>query len=242
MRDLPESDLQQDRPMRYRALCCDYDGTLAHDGRVSAATLAALERTRAAGRRLVMVTGRELPELRSVFDRLDLFERVVAENGALLHRPETGEELVLAPAPPASFAAALAARGVGPISRGRVIVATWEPHRAAVEATIRELGLELRVILNKEAVMVLPAGVDKSSGLAAALAAMKLSAHQAAGIGDAENDLRFLADCGLSAAVANALPQVKAAVDRVMDGRHGDGVVELVEWLDAADPPRGRSR
>jgi HAD superfamily hydrolase (TIGR01484 family) len=64
--------------MRYIALACDYDGTLAHDGRVSAATIAALERVRASGRKLLLVTGRQLDDLGTVFDRLDLFDRVVA--------------------------------------------------------------------------------------------------------------------------------------------------------------------
>jgi hypothetical protein len=49
-------------------------------------------------------------------------------------------------------------RGVGPISVGRVIVATWEPHENTVLKTIRDCGLELQVIFNKGAVMVLPAG------------------------------------------------------------------------------------
>jgi hypothetical protein len=63
--------------MRYLALCTDYDGTLAHDGRVDRTTLAALEDLRLSGRKLVLVTGRELPDLMKVFDRLDLFDLVV---------------------------------------------------------------------------------------------------------------------------------------------------------------------
>ncbi len=49
--------------MRYLALACDYDGTLAQHGRVDDATVAGLERVLATGRKLVMVTGRELDEL-----------------------------------------------------------------------------------------------------------------------------------------------------------------------------------
>ena len=49
---------------------------------------------------------------------------------------------------------------------------------------IRELGLELQIIFNKGAVMVLPAGVSKASGLEAALALLKLSPHNLVGIGD----------------------------------------------------------
>ena len=65
--------------MRYLALACDYDGTLAHDGKVSKSTVEALKRYRASGRRLIMVTGRELEDLMLVFPELNMFERIVAE-------------------------------------------------------------------------------------------------------------------------------------------------------------------
>ena len=64
------------------ALATDYDGTIARDGRVDDATLAALRRLRASGRLLVLVTGRELGDLFATFDYCDLFNRIVAENGA----------------------------------------------------------------------------------------------------------------------------------------------------------------
>src|SRR6516165_4278585 len=105
--------------MRYLTLCCDYDGTLAHHGRVDSATLAGLEKLLASGRRLVMVTGRELPDLQATFPRLDLFERVVAENGALIYRPATREERSLAERPPGKFVEQLRRHGVSPISVGR---------------------------------------------------------------------------------------------------------------------------
>src|SRR5262245_43917038 len=88
---------------RYEALATDYDGTLATDGAVDRATLDALARARAAGIKLVMVTGRDLPDLHRVFSSLDLFDRIVAENGALLFNPATQATRMLAPPPPASF-------------------------------------------------------------------------------------------------------------------------------------------
>lgn len=217
--------------MRYLALCTDYDGTLATDGCVFPETVAALERLLASGRRLVLVTGRELDDLKKVCHRLDLFEYVVAENGALLYHPASGQETPLAPRPPEAFVALLRQRGVGPISVGRVIVATWEPHETLVLATIRDLGLELQVIFNKGAVMILPAGVNKATGLAQALERMELSPRNAVGIGDAENDHAMLASCECSAAVANALPTLKGAADIVTRGDHGAGVVELIDEL-----------
>ena len=81
-------------------LATDYDGTLARDGEVDPPTLKALEDFKRSGRKLILVTGRELPDLRRVFSRLDLFDRVVAENGALLYDPGTKKETPLAPEPP----------------------------------------------------------------------------------------------------------------------------------------------
>jgi hydroxymethylpyrimidine pyrophosphatase-like HAD family hydrolase len=100
---------------------------------------------------------------------------------------------------------------------------------------IRELGLELHVILNKGAVMVLPAGVNKATGLAAALDGMGVSPHNVVGVGDAENDHAFLELCACSAAVANALPALKERADLVTSRTHGAGVVELIDKLIAND-------
>jgi hypothetical protein len=65
--------------MRYLALAADYDGTPAADGVVSPAAVAALERVVASGRKLILVTDRQLEDLPRVFPHLDLFHRVVAE-------------------------------------------------------------------------------------------------------------------------------------------------------------------
>jgi HAD superfamily hydrolase (TIGR01484 family) len=221
--------------MRYLALATDYDGTLAHDGRVDEPTVRALERLRASGRKLLLVTGRELEDLLAIFPQIDLFDRVVAENGALLYRPKGREEKVLAPPPSAEFVEALRRRNVTPLSVGRSIVATVEPFQKQALAVIHDLGLELHVIFNKGSVMILPSGVNKATGLAAALEELGLSAHNVVGIGDAENDHAFLAACACAVAVANALPALKERADLVTRGACGAGVVELIDHLLADD-------
>jgi HAD superfamily hydrolase (TIGR01484 family) len=217
--------------MHYLALCCDYDGTLAHHGRLDASTIAALERLKASGRHLIMVTGRELDELKTVCSRLDLFDRVVAENGALLYRPKTNDEKSLGERPPDKFVAALKAKNVERISVGRVIVATWEPHQETVLQTIHDMGLELQVIFNKGAVMILPTGINKASGLRVALDELGLSEQHAVAVGDAENDHAFLSICGCGVAVANALPSLKERADIITKADHGAGVTELIDEI-----------
>lgn len=221
--------------MRYLALAADYDGTLAHHGKVSDSTVAALQRLKASGRKLLMVTGRELPDLAKTFDHFEVFDRIVAENGALLYNPATREETVLAEAPPPQFVEMLYARGVARISVGRVIVATWEPHQKEVLETIQDLGLEKQVIFNKGAVMVLPSGVNKATGLTAGLLQLGLSPHNCVAVGDAENDHTFLAASECGVAVSNALPALKERADFEMAGDHGRGVEELIDRLIADD-------
>jgi len=221
--------------VRYVAVASDYDGTLASQGKVSDATLATLKRLRLSGRRLVLVTGRELDDLLSVFPEISLFDRVVAENGGLLYTPSTLEQRPLGDAPPKRLVDELRRRGVDPLSVGRVIVASWEPHQDTVLEAIHELGLEHQVIFNKGAVMVLPPGINKATGLSAALAELGLSAHNTVGIGDAENDNAFLASCEASVAVANALAGIQERADLVTGGRAGKGVAEVAEALLADD-------
>jgi hypothetical protein len=230
--------------MRYVALAVDFDGTIAHDSLCPPHVVDGLKRLRDTGRRLLLVTGRELPELLSIFPDIGIFDRVVAENGALLYRPASGEMEELGEPPPSAMIAMLEARGV-PLSVGRSIVATVEPHETAVLEVIRELGLERQVIFNKGAVMILPAGVNKATGLAAALGELALSARNVVACGDGENDHALLDSSEYSVAVANAIPTLKEKADRVTVEKRGDGILEVIADLiehDLANAPPARPR
>src|SRR5690606_17632332 len=229
--------------MRFRALAVDYDGTLAHGGIVATSTCEALAHLKRTGRRIVLVTGRELGDLKSVCRNLEVFDRVVAENGAVVYNPADGGERVLGEPPPRIFVERLEERRIAPLSKGRVIVATSEPHEKAVLDVIRDLGLELQIVFNEGAVMVLPAGMRKASGLQVALVELGIAAHEVVGVGDAENDHALMQSCGCAVAVADALPMLKGEADRVLESPNGAGIVELVGHLvedEARLVPAGR--
>jgi hydroxymethylpyrimidine pyrophosphatase-like HAD family hydrolase len=220
--------------MWFHVVACDYDGTLAHAGSIAPETMAALHRLRDSGRRVVLVTGRQFADLLTVCPDLDVFDLVVAENGGTLYDPRSRAIDDLAEPPPPAFLTALEQGGV-PFSTGRTVVSTVVPHEGAVLDAIRALGLELHIVFNKEAVMVLPAGVSKASGLDAALQRLGLSRHNAVGVGDAENDHAFLRRTGFAVAVANAVPALAEAADLVTRAPNGAGVRELVDALLAND-------
>jgi hydroxymethylpyrimidine pyrophosphatase-like HAD family hydrolase len=215
----------------YQVLATDYDGTLADGGAVAPAVLDGLRRFKAAGRRLVLVTGRELDDLASVFPQLDIFDRVVAENGGVLYRPESGDTLSLGAPPDEDFVERLRRERVSPLSVGRVIVATVTPHDTLVARAIETLGLDLTIIYNKEAVMVLPTGIDKASGLQQALDELGMSGAHTVGVGDAENDETLLTVCGRCVAVANAVPSWRARAHAVTAAASGAGVLELIDSM-----------
>ncbi len=220
--------------MRYFVLATDYDGTLAEHSQVSEKTLSGLKRLRESGRKLILVTGRHLDDICNIFSQIDWFDCIVAENGAVLYFPATKEEQLLGDRPPEIFIEALQKRNVD-IGVGRVIVSTWEPNETVVLEVIRDLGLELQVVFNKGAVMVLPSGINKASGLLAALTQMNLSPHNVVAIGDAENDHAFLNLCEISVAVENALPMLKEKADWITQKDHGDGVIEVIDQMIAND-------
>jgi hydroxymethylpyrimidine pyrophosphatase-like HAD family hydrolase len=219
------------RVVRFVTLATDYDGTLARDGLVTAETVAALEALRAAGRLLVLVSGRGALDLARAFPRLDLCDRVVAENGGVLYDPRSGHKHLLTRAPHAGLVRALRQAGVDPLVLGETLIATLRSNEEIVVRETRRLGLDLDISLNKGAVMVLPRGVNKASGLSAALADLGLTPAQTFAVGDAENDLPFMRLCACSCAVGNALAQVQEQADAVTSGQYGDGVVEAIERM-----------
>src|SRR5688572_22370508 len=100
--------------MYFLALAADYDGTIAEHGVVAIETVEALRSLKASGRKLILVTGRDFPDLKRVFADLELFDRIVAENGALLVNPATQEERVLGEPPSLRFVEYLQERKVTP--------------------------------------------------------------------------------------------------------------------------------
>ncbi len=206
--------------MRYLALAADYDGTLTISGTLSTEVEGALERLRSSGRRVVLVPGRTFEDLASGCPSIEHFDSVVLENGGVLYSPSRRQITALCPPVSPELVRGLARRGVEPVIRGQAILATKRPHEIAVLETIRDLGLELQNIFNGGAVMVLPSGVNKGSGLGAALREIGLSTHEVVGIGNAEDDHSFLETCECSVAVDNAVAIYPAATPRRDDPDH----------------------
>ena len=190
----------------------DFDGTIARHDRLDGSVEVVLRQLKDGGRVWrVLVTGRTVAALRrDLPDVFDLFDVVVAEDGAVLMTP-SGKWMLADPVPD-TLAARLGELGIGH-HRGDVILAADLADQHAVLDVIRSLGLDCQLVANRAAVMVVPAGVTKGSGLGGALSQMGVSAHNAIGVGDAENDLSLLAACEVGVAVGDAVGSLRRAAD-----------------------------
>lgn len=222
-----------------RAVALDYDGTLTDGPRPDQASLDALAHARE-NLALILVTGRVLTELREDFPEVDdHFDMVVAENGAVLSRGEATRDLT-APVD-ARLGLALAQRGV-PVRDGRILLACDAVHEATVRSEIKRLGLGCQLIRNREALMVLPTGVTKATGVLEALAELGISRHSTVAVGNAENDASLLEACGVGVAVADAVQSLQDHADVVLDNPNGLGVRELLDGPIVAGEQRVHSR
>jgi hypothetical protein len=233
--------------MIFKALACDYDGTLATQDRLEPGVVEALRRAARGGLRLILVTGRTFFELTRVCQPLDLFDVVVAENGGVLYFPQAGLIRDQGPAPSPHLLAELDRLGVS-YQAGRVIVGTARAHEATVREAMTAVGVSLELVPNRAALMLLPEGISKGTGVGQAIRAMGLSSHDVLAVGDAENDVALFEACGWGACPANAVPELFERADWVFPGESGQAVAAAVTGLilpgriALAESPRHRFR
>jgi len=212
------------------ALATDGDGTLLRGGHMGRQTIAALKRWRDSGHKLVLVTGENVRQIAD-FPHADLFDRIVAENGAIVVRSRKGKPRRLCQLPPQKLLRAFKEGHVWPMKRGRVILQAKFDQEENIRRILRRTKVPWRIIRNRKELIVIPDGITKATGVAAALKELGLSPRQAVGVGDAENDRALLQLCGLAVAVNNAVPKLKRKADFITRGQYGKGVAELIDRL-----------
>jgi hydroxymethylpyrimidine pyrophosphatase-like HAD family hydrolase len=226
--------LSEVRAVRYAVLAAGFDGTLVRDGRCDDHCVAALRALAASGRKLILTTSRQLREILDIFPQARLFDYLVAENGAVVHRPSARESAILAPAPSEVLIHELRRRAVEPLTVGSVAINTDDRHRASLAQAIDRLHLDCYVLDNGGSIAVLPIGVSKASGVQYVLDDLGLSARNLVAVGDAENDIALFELAEHAVAVANASASLKSAADRVTRAGYAEGVLEVArELLDA---------
>ncbi|MGA7794859.1 MAG: HAD hydrolase family protein [Candidatus Acidiferrales bacterium] len=212
--------------MKFSVLALDYDGTIARNGSLDPDVRSAIADVRSRGIAVVLVTGRNLEELRQMTGGLGFVDAVVAENGAVLSFSSGNSRSLGHPAPPI-FLDELRRRGIE-FKAGQCVVETNAECATQVVEVIRELELPLTLVFNRGRLMMLPQAISKGTGLREALTMMRLSPHNAIGIGDAENDHDLLAVCEFGVAVGWGSNVLQASADDVLPGDDPSAVAEYI--------------
>jgi hypothetical protein len=179
---------------------------------------------------VLLVTGRRLDDLRRVCPDLGCFDVVVGENGAVLEFPASGRHVTLGRRPPRRFIESLQQRSVD-FALGETVVEMPAASAPTVLDAVRAFELPLFLAFNRERLMLLPPAVSKSTGLRQALGELRLSVHNAVGIGDAENDHDLLDVCEVGVAVAWGSAALRSVADEVVEGIHPSAVAGYIRRL-----------
>lgn len=216
--------------MKLSVIALDYDGTIAQGDTLNPDVRHAIMAARAAGVTVLLVTGRILDELRRVAGDLHFVDGVVAENGAVIHFPDSGHTSYLAPRVPESFVKELQRRSV-PHVVGQSLVDSNAADGPQLLSAIQSLEQPLVLLFNRSRVMTLPQGVSKATGLHTALDMLRLSARNTLAIGDAENDHEMLRLAEVGAAVEWGSAALRAVADEVIAGSGPKAVASYVQLL-----------
>lgn len=223
--------------MHLKILALDLDGTLAHDGVVEDATWDALRAVKEAGFILILVTGRRLSVIPDIGPFNELCEAIVAENGATIYYPHT--DRVDTPFGKLAYEVTHKLEQLNiDVAFGEAIAATWVPHDRKVLDCIAQTGYAATVEYNKGAVMILPPGATKGSGLKLALEELGYTTRNVLAVGDAENDRSMFEQADLAVAVPNAIAAIRDLADAVLSKSNGAGCRDLLNGLlDNRIPP-----
>ncbi len=203
--------------MKFLVLALDFDGTIAENGVLNPKVRAAIAELRGRGVVVILVTGRILEDLRGVCGDLHFVDGVVAENGAFILFPDTGYSMNLSQAPPPHFLDELRRQGI-PFIAGQSVVEAATTEAERILLVLQRLEAPMVLLFNRGRVMALPQAVSKATGLQKALQILRLSPHNALGIGDAEKDHELLRFCEVGVAVEWGSPALKAVADYVLPG------------------------
>lgn len=228
--------------MKFNVLALDYDGTIAVEGKLHSAVRKSLQEAHDRGIVVVLVTGRILSDLRKTASNLDLFDAVVAENGAVIAFPN-GQNRVLDGPPPRTLLDELGRAGVE-CKVGECVVEADARAAPRILAAVTQMELPLVLAFNRARVMVLPQGISKATGLREALNTLRLSLRNCLAIGDAENDYSLLAASEIAVTVEWGSPSLRGIADEVI---HGNGPSAVAQYIKRATqnsrlPPNNTNR
>lgn len=209
-------------------IALDIDGTLYDGVEVAPEAVDAIRQAKADGHRLIIVSGRRWEQVRSVVPEVDLFERVIGEEGGVMVDVAADTLTLLRDPVEPELVRGLEAAGVPFLDVGHVVIGTPAEWVDVVTQVRDRLGSSLTLVHNKSSVALAPPDCNKGTGLRAAMADLGIEDMPILAVGDAENDLAMFRIATIAVGVANADAAVLASGVPITEARAGRGVAEAL--------------
>lgn len=215
----------------HNILIFDYDGTLTFEtAEIPQITREALRKMKDKQlATLGIISGRDLPFLMKVDESLShVFSFLIAENGAVSYFHDLRKKEVLGKDWSERARNVFAKSGI-PMHFAEVMFATAIENAPKVSDFLSKAHLDVKLVPNRDSLMVLPPDVDKGTGVAATIQHFGTTRKLfLTCFGDGENDLALFAPADLGVAVANAVDALKKIADVVTEKPGGYGVAEYL--------------
>jgi phosphoglycolate phosphatase (TIGR01487 family) len=215
-----------------RAVVCDLDGTLTDNKRrLCLKAIEALRTCESGGIIVMLASGNIVTTTLQVSRLLGLSGPVIAENGGVVHYKGDNElfgdkkdclealEHVKAHLPAKELFT----------NQCRLTEVCIEEDVGVSKVKALLKGFPVDVNSTGFGIHIMPRGMDKIVGVKRACAMIGVPLGKVLAIGDSENDIKMVENCGTGVAVANATKELKAAAKYVCKKTHGDGVVEALK-------------
>ena len=215
--------------MTQRIFAFDFDGTIAEEGQVPLEIIEVFRQAHSRNHALFLVTGRLFRQA-DIEGILPYLTGIVWENGAVLEHLPTDQVSLPFGKLPDPLVKDLEQTGIEMIT-GMSIAATWAQHESLVKQISGQHNYCPTLDWNKLALMILPSGANKGSGLKRLLEQSNLSSYTLTAFGDGENDHSLLAIADTAVAVQDAVPSLQKVAHVVSKNPGPSGVVEILGGL-----------
>lgn len=223
---------------KFKAFAVDIDGTLTENGggAIHLAALAKLRHLEKLGYHVIYVSGRSSIEAYVLAVFGGTTKIAVGENGgAITIAPQ--EHRLLASKEKCMQGYNLLKKSLDGVEikpvfpRMTEVVMQRTFDLTQGQKILEENNLELYLSDSKYAYHINEKGMNKATGLKAALQMLKLGPEQTVAIGDSDTDIPMFDACGYSIALGHAEENVKTSAKQVVKGREGTGLVEAIDLV-----------
>ena len=213
--------------MSRRIFAFDFDGTIAEDGRVPKEIIEVFRKAYLQTHALFLVTGR-LYRQADIEEILPYLTGIVWENGAVLEHLSGARVSLPFGTLPEPLVKDLEQTGIEMLT-GMAIAATWAQNENLVKEVSARHHYLPTLDWNKMALMILPTGANKGSGLKRLLEQCHCSSETLMAFGDGENDHSLLSMAKTAVAVQDAVPSLQEIAHVVSNNPGPSGVVEILQ-------------